>query len=87
MQESGAAGSKAPFQVRTVKQIKPDLAVASVAIGGVTIHAIWVNDIFSTPTVGWPRSGRGWPLISVEDGLRGEIENAILDIVAGWRHA
>lgn len=80
MRRDGATNSEAPFQVRTVKQIKAAAAVASVAIGPVVIHSIWINDAMTAPA-------GGWPLVSVDDDLRVEIEAAILGIVAGWKNA
>jgi hypothetical protein len=75
------------FSLRSVRKVKPDLAVASVAIGPVGINAIWISNIKSKPEIAWPQSGRGYPLFSIEDDLRDEIETAITDVISGWRLA
>lgn len=83
-----ALGMERPFQLRTIRQVSPHMAVAAVQVGPVIISSIWITDIQHEPEVSWPRSTRGFPIAAVEDDkLRREIEAAILDVVGGWRNA
>ena len=87
MLKNGAAGSSTAFQIRSVRQIRDDLAVASINFGPVTAHGVWITDIGGSPQVSWPRSNKGWPALTVADGVRDQVETALLDVVAGWRSA
>lgn len=75
------------FQVQNVRQVNVDLAVAVVRIGQVVVFGIWVSDIAGSPAISWPRSARGFKLISIDDGIREEIEREIIHIVNGWKAA
>lgn len=87
MRGDGAAGPRPAFQIHTVRQIRDDLAVASVIFGPVTAHGIWITDLLGNPQISWPRSSKGWPAVTVADGVRDQVETALLDVVSGWRHA
>lgn len=82
-----AASQKAgrSFTLRSVKQVKADLAVASVAVGPITINSIWVNRANASPVIAWPQSVKGHPLLTIEDSLRNDIEAAIAKVLKGWR--
>lgn len=73
------------FKLRKIRQVNQSTAVAAVTVGPVTISSIWVNDAQGEPEVCWPRSLRGFPVITIEDdALRQEIEQAILAAVKSW---
>lgn len=85
---SAALQAGGAFKLRSVKQVSDALAVAVVEVGPVTISSVWISDIAGKPKVAWPRSARGYPIVSVsDDELRDEIEGEIADVVLGWRHA
>jgi len=73
------------FKLRKIRQVNQSTAVAAVTIGPVTISSIWVNDAQGEAEVCWPRSLRGFPVITIEDDqLRHDIEAAIRNAVKGW---
>lgn len=73
------------FKLRKIRQVNHSTAVASVDVGPVTISSIWVNDAQGEPEVSWPRSMRGFPVVTIEDDqLRHDIEAAILSTLKGW---
>lgn len=76
------------FKLRHIRQVNASTAVAVIEIGPVTIGSVWVNDCTGEPDVMWPRSMRGFPIITVEDDrLRQDIEAAIVSAVKGWGEA
>lgn len=73
------------FKLRQIRQVSPHTAVAAIDIGPVSIGSVWVNDCQGEPEVNWPRSMRGYPVVTItDDQLRQDIEAAILDTVKGW---
>jgi hypothetical protein len=59
--------------------INTDRAVAHVDIGPISLGSMWIVDRKTDPKVSWPRTARGYPLISVKDaGLREQIERMVL---------
>lgn len=81
----GALQAGGAFKLRKIRQVNQSTAVAAVTVGPVTISSIWVNDAQGEPEVCWPRSMRGFPVITIEDDqLRHDIEAAIIDVVKGW---
>lgn len=73
------------FKLRKIRQVNPQTAVAAIDVGPVCIGSVWVNDCAGDPVVMWPRSARGFPVITIEDDqLRQDIEAAIVSAVKGW---
>ena len=68
-----------PPDVRNVVRIDDDRAVAHVVIGLIRLGSIWIVDIAAgRPRVSWPQTSRGYPIVEVDQPLRGEIEEAVL---------
>ena len=81
----GALQAGGAFTLRKIRQVNQSTAVAAVTVGPVTISSIWVNDAQGEPEVCWPRSMRGFPVITIEDDqLRHDIEAAIVDPGKSW---
>jgi len=60
--------------------IDADRRVAHVEVGPFRIGSLWLVGCESgRPTVSWPRTTRGYPIIEVTDPLRSEIEALVLD--------
>ena len=59
--------------------IDADRRVAHVQAGPFSIGSLWVIGCETgKPTVSWPRTSRGYPIIEVEDPLRSDIEALVL---------
>ena len=59
--------------------VDADRRVAHVEVGPFRIGSLWVVGCASgQPTVSWPRTSRGYPIIEVEDPLRSDIEALVL---------
>lgn len=71
------------FQVLRVRRVNNELAVGEVAVGAVEIGSIWIVGLDGPdPQVAWPRSGRGFPVISIGSSrLREAIEARLLEVV------
>ncbi len=69
------------FEVIRVRHVSPALAVAEVDIGSIVVGSIWISGLDGgAPQVNWPRSGRGFPIISIASGrLREAIEARLLE--------
>lgn len=79
-------GHSQPFQIARVRQVTPDLAVAELDIGPVRVGSVWIGGISAgDPFVNWPRSGKGFPVITIaNDRLRESIEARLIERVKGW---
>jgi len=67
------------IKVQSFKRIDADRAVAHVDVGPFHIGSLWITGLASnTPVPSWPRTSRGYPIISVDEPLRGKIEQAVL---------
>ena len=76
---TGGARPPDPITVPYAKRIDDDRILTHVLIGEVTVCAVWVIGIKAgAPKVSWPRSGRGYPLIKLNDNVRIEAETAVL---------
>jgi hypothetical protein len=86
MRQDGPPPSSNAFTIQHVRQVSPELAVAEVILGPVRISSIWIAGCDTPePRVAWPRSGRGFPVVSVSsDRLREAIEHKLLEVVKGW---
>lgn len=82
-------GCNQPFQITRIRQVTEDLAVAELDIGPVHISSVWIGGLAAgSPFVSWPRSAKGFPIISVtSEKLRQSIEGRIIERVAGWERA
>lgn len=73
------------FKLRHIRQVTPSTAVASIEVGPITIGSVWINDCQGSPEIAWPRSMRGYPVVTIEDDhLRRNIEAGIISTVRGW---
>lgn len=87
--ETPSPGNSQPFQITRLRQVTADLAVAELDIGPVHISSVWIGGLAAgDPFVSWPRSAKGFPIISVtSEKLRQSIEGRIIERVAGWGRA
>ena len=88
-QDTTAPSNNEHFQVIRVRQVNPALAVGEVAVGPVVVGSIWLTGLDGpSPQVNWPRSGRGFPVVSIgSDRLREAIEARLLETVRSWPSA
>jgi len=79
---SGDGGAR-PHDIPRLTALVPidaDRRVAHVEVGPFRIGSLWLVGCESgQPTVSWPRTTRGYPILEVDDPLRSEIEALVLD--------
>jgi len=76
--DGGACPHDAP-RLTALVPIDADRRVAHVEVGPFRIGSLWLVGCESgRPTVSWPCTGRGYPIIEVADPLRSEIEALVL---------
>ena len=74
---------EARISVSSVVTIDADRAVARVVCPPFRFDSIWIVGIASgRPTVSWPRTTRGYPIIEADQPTRGAIERAVLAALA-----
>ena len=57
-------------------------AVAHVQVGGICIKSLWVVDTDTPmPSVSWPRTARGFPIIEASPALKAQINKVVLAAV------
>ena len=67
------------IKVASFIRIDADRAVAHVDVGPFHIGSLWITGLAgNTPVPSWPRTARGYPIIEVDQPLRGRIEKAVL---------
>jgi len=77
--DGGACPYDSPILTALVP-IDADRRVAHVEVGPFRIGSLWLVGCESgRPTVSWPRTTRGYPILEVDDPLRSEIEALVLD--------
>jgi len=80
--DSGDGGAR-PHDTPILTALVPidaDRRVAHVEVGPFRIGSLWLVGCESgKPTVSWPRTTRGYPILEVDDPLRSKIEALVLD--------
>jgi hypothetical protein len=67
------------INVTSFTRIDNDRAVAHVDVGPFHIGSLWITGLASnTPVPSWPKTARGYPIIKVDQPLRGLIEQAVM---------
>lgn len=67
------------FELHPIRRVDDDRAVTGVSIGPLHLESIWLLGLASgKPKISWPRTTRGYPIINVDQPLRGKIEQSIL---------
>lgn len=67
------------YSIVSFKTLDPDRRVAEIKIGPVSCGSVYITGAKTTaPNVSWPRTARGYPIITVDDPLRSQIETALL---------
>jgi len=70
--------------ITTIRRIDKARAVVHVEIGGIAIRSLWVVDQDThTPSVSWPRTARGFPIVEASADLKARIDKAVLEAVYG----
>lgn len=68
------------IEILAIKRIDDDRRVAHVRIGDIAIRSLWIVDIASgKPRVSWPETGKGWPIVEAEPGLKARIDQAVFE--------
>ena len=68
------------IEVLAVKRIDDDRRVAHVQVGDLIIRSLWIVDIASgKPRTSWPETGKGYPIVEAEPGLKDRIDQLVLD--------
>lgn len=68
--------------VTALRRIDPARAVAHVQIGGICIKSLWVVDTDTPmPSVSWPRTARGFPIVEASEDLKARIDKVVLAAV------
>tara|TARA_R110000824_G_scaffold365486_1_gene553980 strand:- start:802 stop:1050 length:249 start_codon:yes stop_codon:yes gene_type:complete len=67
------------INVTSFTRIDNDRAVAHVDVGPFHIGSLWITGLASNaPVPSWPKTARGYPIIKVDQPLRGLIEQAVM---------
>ncbi len=82
--EPGESPGNDDIVVSKVRRLDDDLAVAHVDFSiGISLRSIWISGLSeSQPTVSWPRSTRGFPIVLADPELRARIDALVLEAVA-----
>jgi len=65
-------------EVRAIKPIDANRAVAHVAIGEIEIKSIWILDRQTKPKISWPQTAKGYPIVDAAPELKAKINDMIL---------
>jgi len=73
------AAERDAIDVTSLTPIDADRAVAHVTVGPFHIGSLWITGLASNaPVPSWPKTTRGYPIIKVDQPLRGLIEQAVM---------
>jgi hypothetical protein len=80
---SGSSPDNVKIDVLKVHRLDADRAVVHVELGdGISLNSLWVVGLNSpSPSVNWPRTKRGYPIVTASDELRARIDTLVLDSV------
>ncbi|MDP6953039.1 MAG: hypothetical protein QGF53_09805 [Alphaproteobacteria bacterium] len=66
--------------VTALRRIDVARAVAHVQVGGICTKSLWVVDTDTPmPSVSWPRTARGFPIIEASADLKAQINKVVLE--------
>ncbi len=72
------------FELLAIRKVDDDRRVAHVQVGPISIKSIWIVGLKTgKPRVSWPESGKGYPIVTADEPLKGEIDRMILDRIGG----
>ena len=72
-------------QVKLIRRIDEDRAIAHVDLpGGICLKSLWILGLKGSPedrVVSWPRTARGFPILTAPADLKDQIDAAVLEAV------
>jgi len=68
------------IEILAIKRIDDDRRVCHVRIGDITIKSIWLVGLAAgKPRISWPETGKGYPIVEAEPGLKSRIDQLVFE--------
>jgi len=68
------------IEILAIKRIDDDRRVCHVRIGDITIRSLWLVGLAAgKPRISWPETGKGYPIVEAEPGLKSRIDQLVFE--------